>query len=66
MVYMEHHIDPIDSAILRLRFSGRSLDSTAEVMESDPRLVRLREAKAMNALRTAGFSDGEIRDHFGH
>lgn len=61
---MNNLIDPIDSAILSLRFSGMSLDGVADVTESDRKLVRIREARAMATLRGAGFSDREIREHF--
>lgn len=61
---MNHHIDPIDSAVLMLRFSGMSLDDVADVTETDRKLVRVREAKAMATLRNAGHTDREIRAHF--
>lgn len=63
---MEQHIDPIDAAILSLRFGGNSLDTVADLTESDRKLVRIREAAAMARLRNAGFSDVEIRENFEH
>lgn len=63
--YMEQHLtDRIDSLILKLRFTGHSLDAVADMTESDRKLVRIREAAAMMRLRNAGFSDREIREHF--
>lgn len=61
---METLLDPIDATILALRFTGMSLDGVADLTESDRKLVRLREARAMARLRNAGHSDRAIREHF--
>lgn len=61
---MNELLDRIDAEILALRFNGMSLDDVADLTETDRKVVRIREAKAMATLRRAGHTDQEIRAHF--